>query len=87
MNSLRRLARYLKGTEGYGVWLPAGGDTDVFASGVGHRLGELQENSQELRRRSVYVGRLPHWVLQPGALDDLFEQRGSRVQWRRYCHF
>ena len=28
MNALRRLARYVKGTEGYGVWLPAGGDTD-----------------------------------------------------------
>ncbi|CAE7848057.1 RE1 [Symbiodinium necroappetens] len=28
MNALRRLARYVKGTAGYGVWLPAGGDTD-----------------------------------------------------------
>ena len=28
MNSLRRLARYLKGTANHGVWLPAGGDID-----------------------------------------------------------
>ena len=38
---------------------------------LGHRLGKLQENEEELRGRGLHVGRLPHRLLQQGTVDDM----------------
>ena len=52
-----RLARYLKGTAEFGVWLPAAGDTDY--------LDGLSD--------TFLPWRVPQWIIQPRAGHDLPE--------------